>query len=769
MSVTTNKIQTGDAALDKHTSALIKDLSMRGIKLDLDSFAFRNPPVNNTYWEVTGHTNRTFTELPADTPIKFVGRNTVIDCVKYGFELRRNGLDEAPQNGRAAYYWVSASLPEQYVKPAPKPAPATKTERSENLPAVSATVPVEDLVPNPWQPRKLFDVSKLVELAEDIRINGLMQPVVVRELPYWWASSHPDADSKGRIYQQPTPHGNLKPDGYIYQIAAGERRWRAYNLLKNGYEFSGPAMLDGETDEIILGDAASSAAATTGSDSSTADSGEHVAVTLRGAPDSRFEHIPVLVNQYSDELMMRVAYSENAKRVGVSPLEEAIAFQRMINDLGGITQTEFAKKFGISQATVANRFRMLNLPDAARSLMLQGKLGARQALQLLTWKNKYELKPAFVEALAFAMGSTATMSSNDVKKALYYLEQGDDNFALNYIPGILDVAYSNPKFDFRKICAGCEFSHGDVASSYRKFFCAKPAHFNELNEKEPKEKAELAKQALKQNVAQTKEIFGEDVARRPNGVPLQDKPEKDESGVSVITDEKLKDFSQWEHYKSFSDWNGFDRSECTGCQFYLRVRELPNEKRNVASGLTKSYVCFKPSHFEKLSKQHTENKEAERQAKLDQTAAEFNQGYAANTLLGFTGGNRSMKLGVIDKPTARLLARNILVSVFVDNFTSNGIFVAKANEWLEAHGLRPGVEELSYSYASCATLPWIDEELDRLKESDDDYLAVVKQAVALATHLMLVCGAIKQGGRNKSAIEFGFFIEQATAEKKIQG
>ncbi|MEI6044760.1 MAG: ParB N-terminal domain-containing protein, partial [Chloroflexota bacterium] len=101
----------------------------------------------------------------------------------------------------------------------PVPAPA-------NLGGEPGLVPVTNLVSNPWQPRRNFDINKLIELAEDIRLNGLLSPVVVRPVPGF-------------------------PD--MFEIAAGERRWRAFQLLVGGYELSGPAT-EGEDGGLVPGE-----------------------------------------------------------------------------------------------------------------------------------------------------------------------------------------------------------------------------------------------------------------------------------------------------------------------------------------------------------------------------------------------------------------------------------------------------------------------------------------------------------------------------------
>ncbi|KVD78833.1 chromosome partitioning protein ParB [Burkholderia ubonensis] len=99
--------------------------------------------------------------------------------------------------------------PQQHKPAAPRTAPgmaaalATAQKRVAELEKGSASseLPVAEIVPNPWQPRRVFNEAKLTELAESIREAGLIQPIVVRR----------------------TASG--------YQIVAGERRWRAHKMI----------------------------------------------------------------------------------------------------------------------------------------------------------------------------------------------------------------------------------------------------------------------------------------------------------------------------------------------------------------------------------------------------------------------------------------------------------------------------------------------------------------------------------------------------------
>ncbi|QWQ39495.1 ParB/RepB/Spo0J family partition protein [Gemella sp. zg-570] len=135
---------------------------------------------------------------------------------------------------------------------------------------------VDRIVPSKFQPRREFDDSKIIELAESIKQNGLLQSITVREL----------AD------------GN-------YELIAGERRLRALKYLN-------------ET------------------------------------------KTKAIVKELTDEQMATLALIENIQREELSPIEEANAYQQLL-EINNITQEELAKSLGKTQATVANKIRLLKL------------------------------------------------------------------------------------------------------------------------------------------------------------------------------------------------------------------------------------------------------------------------------------------------------------------------------------------------------------------------------------------------------------------------
>jgi ParB family chromosome partitioning protein len=188
---------------------------------------------------------------------------------------------------------LSALLGEQVVESAPVDgAPA---------PVGVRMAPIESLKPNPDQPRKIFDREDLEELAASIRDKGVLQPILVR--------THPKEDS-------------------VWQIIAGERRWRAAQM-------------------------------------------------------ARLTEAPIIVKEMDDVAVFEVAIIENVQRTDLNPLEEADAY-RMLMERFGRTQDAVAGVVGKSRSHVANTLRLLQLPEAVLHHVRSGKLSAGHARALIT-------------------------------------------------------------------------------------------------------------------------------------------------------------------------------------------------------------------------------------------------------------------------------------------------------------------------------------------------------------------------------------------------
>lgn len=179
-------------------------------------------------------------------------------------------------------------------------------------------VPAESVVPNPKQPRTIFDEKDLEQLSGSIQQVGVLEPIVVREIS--------EDDPR---YQ----------DGARFELIMGERRLRASKL-------------------------------------------------------AGLQRVPAIVRTTSDVEMLREALLENLQRVQLNPLEEAAAYQQMMEDFG-LTQEKLAQAVSKSRPQIANTLRLLQLPPNVQKRVAAGVLTAGHARALLSLKD-----PATMEKLA---------------------------------------------------------------------------------------------------------------------------------------------------------------------------------------------------------------------------------------------------------------------------------------------------------------------------------------------------------------------------------
>ena len=162
-------------------------------------------------------------------------------------------------------------------------------------------VVITSIVPNQYQPRKLFNDESLQALASSIAELGVLQPIIVR------------------------PHDTTEG---MYELIAGERRWRAAKL-------------------------------------------------------AGLETVPVLVqDDVNDRLSLEKAVVENLHRVDLHPLEEAAAYQQLIDEFH-LTHEQVAVRVGKSRAQITNTLRLLQLGEAAQLALANGQITAGHARALL--------------------------------------------------------------------------------------------------------------------------------------------------------------------------------------------------------------------------------------------------------------------------------------------------------------------------------------------------------------------------------------------------
>ena len=177
---------------------------------------------------------------------------------------------------------------------------------------------LDDIIPNRFQPREVFDEKALKELAVSIKEHGVIQPIIVRNV-------------------------NGK-----YEIIAGERRYKASAL-------------------------------------------------------AGLTKIPAIIRDLDDKESSKVALLENLQRKNLNPIEEARTYQKIL-EIDEMTQEELAKTMGKSQSAVANKLRLLSLPEDVQESLLKEQISERHARTLLnipdTKKQKEMLKRIIEEKMS---------------------------------------------------------------------------------------------------------------------------------------------------------------------------------------------------------------------------------------------------------------------------------------------------------------------------------------------------------------------------------
>ncbi|MGV3487735.1 MAG: ParB/RepB/Spo0J family partition protein [Tuberibacillus sp.] len=117
----------------------------------------------------------------------------------------------------------------------------------------------------------------------------------------------------------------------------------------------------------------------------------------RAAVEAKLKTVPAIVKSLSDEKMMEIALIENLQREDLNPIEEAIAYKKLIEELN-ITQEELSKRVGKSRPHIANQLRLLQLNQPIQQLISDGKLSMGHGRALLSLKDKNKL-PVVVDKI----------------------------------------------------------------------------------------------------------------------------------------------------------------------------------------------------------------------------------------------------------------------------------------------------------------------------------------------------------------------------------
>ena len=230
------------------------------------------------------------------------------------------------------------------------PTNATKGNSQEELKPVQggylAEVQVDDIRPNAQQPRQIFDEDELLELSRSIKEVGVLQPIVVRRSPL--------VDGPRTIENKTISVDGARSKSTAFDSKTGEEQ---SSQLSNQGE-AGPKQTTHY--EIIMGERRWRATRLAGLDT-----------------------IPAIVKTTGDDTMLRDALLENLHRVALNPLEEAAAYQQMIDEFG-LTQDGLSKSISKSRPQITNTLRLLKLPPSVQKKVSSGVLSAGHARALLT-------------------------------------------------------------------------------------------------------------------------------------------------------------------------------------------------------------------------------------------------------------------------------------------------------------------------------------------------------------------------------------------------
>jgi ParB family transcriptional regulator, chromosome partitioning protein len=207
-------------------------------------------------------------------------------------------------------------------KPTAPEQPATSTESTAAPGERVVRVPLERIRPSPFQPRKEFAPEALNELTESIKAQGIIQPLLVRER------------------------------GEHYELIAGERRWRAAQLL--------------------------------------------------GLAEA-----PVIIRQADDTAVLEIALIENLQRENLNPMEEAQGYAELMSRFN-LRQEDVATKVGKSRAWVANALRLLKLPGEVQGFVREGRLSVGHAKVILALEQPREQSLAAERVLKDSLSVRAT-------------------------------------------------------------------------------------------------------------------------------------------------------------------------------------------------------------------------------------------------------------------------------------------------------------------------------------------------------------------------
>lgn len=223
-------------------------------------------------------------------------------------------------------------------------------------------IPLAQIGANPDQPRKTFTDNELQELAASIKEKGVLQPILLRAVT-------------GRPY--------------MYEIVAGERRYRASKL-------------------------------------------------------AGLSEIPALVKTLTNENAMEIALIENVQRENLNPIEEASAYQNLMEKCG-YDLTDVVRLIGKSESYIRNIMRLTNLADSVKAMVERGELSASAARTIAVAENQEELAHKIVnEKIPVAQVATMVKQGKRAGKSRAFSSNNIDKETLHELESKLKSALGVP-------------------------------------------------------------------------------------------------------------------------------------------------------------------------------------------------------------------------------------------------------------------------------------------------------------------------------------
>lgn len=155
---------------------------------------------------------------------------------------------------------------------------------------------------------------------------------------------------------------------------------------------------------------------------------------FRASKKVHLEEIPAVIRDFNDQQMMELAILENLQREDLTPIEEAEAYQNLMENLG-LTQEQLAFRLGKSRPHIANHIRLLSLPEIVRNAVSEGKLSMGHGKALLGLKKKKNiplimqktikenLNVRQLEALVQRLNENVPRETKKVEKDIFTLEK----------------------------------------------------------------------------------------------------------------------------------------------------------------------------------------------------------------------------------------------------------------------------------------------------------------------------------------------------------